>query len=315
MPLDSPTYGQAAIQTNAWDSGSKACSGIITVEGIRKCIWENCTIAHVGSRGLELGIGCQQNQIIDCEFSDLAAGGIRIGLAAIDYKYNDDRLTYDNKIIRCHIYEAGRIFHAAVAIWIGQSHNNLISRNHIHDLFYSGISVGWTWGYSGGKGKNNTIEFNHIHHVGNPSRGEPTFLSDLGGIYILGQQPSTVIRGNLIHDIQALKYGGWGIYLDEGSSQILVEGNLVYRTKSSGFHLHYGKENIIRNNIFAFGKDAQITRSKQEEHLSFTFEQNIIYWSEGKLLEGTWEEWQTKEMDKKLSYRRSAFYCSRKRRF
>ena len=98
--------------------GGKPCSGIIAGEGIRNCNWENCTISHVGSWGLDLGIGCQQNKIIDCEFSDLGAGGIRMGLARLDYKYNDDRLTYGNKIIGCHIYEVGRIFHNAVGIWL-----------------------------------------------------------------------------------------------------------------------------------------------------------------------------------------------------
>ena len=282
LPPDFSAYEQAEIQREG-----KPCSGIILGEGIRNCLWENCTIAHVGSWGLDLGIGCQQNKIIDCEFSDLGAGGIRIGLAAHDYKYDDDRLTYGNEIIGCHIYEVGRIFHHAVGIWIGQSHNNLISRNHIHDLFYSGISVGWTWGYYG-KAKNNIIEFNHIHHIGSRSSGEPELLSDLGGIYTLGQQPGTVIKGNIIHDIQAFNYGGWGVYLDEGSSQILVENNLVYQTRDGGFHQHYGKQNIIRNNIFAFSRLAQVRRTRLEQHLSFTFERNIVYWKQGKLLDGRW---------------------------
>lgn len=53
-------------------------------------------------------------------------------------------------------------------------------------------------------------------------------------------------------------YGGWGIYLDEGSSYILVEKNLVYACGSDAYHLHYGSYNTVRNNIFALSGESQV---------------------------------------------------------
>jgi hypothetical protein len=110
----------------------------------------------------------------------------------------------------------------------------------------------------------------------------------MGGIYTLGKQPGTKILNNRWHDIAGLRYGGWGIYFDEGSSGILAASNVVYRTTHGGFHQHYGETNVVRNNIFAFGRDQQLQRTRNEPHISFSFETNIVYFDSGALLSGDW---------------------------
>jgi len=155
-------------------------------------------------------------------------------------------------------------------------------------FYYTGISIGWTWDYGPSLASNNLVEFNHVHHIGAQSDGDGPTLSDMGGIYTLGKQPGTRIVNNLWHDVAGRSYGGWGIYHDEGSSGILDQSNLVYRTTHGGFHQHYGETNILLNNIFAFARDHQIQRSRPESHPSFTFETNIVYFDSGVLLGGDW---------------------------
>ena len=108
------------------------------------------------------------------------------------------------------------------------------------------------------------------------SQGNPEYS-------IASNSAGTVLRGNHIHDIYSSAYGGWGLYTDEGSSEILMENNICYNCKTGAFHQHYGRDNTIRNNIFAFSSHTpDIIRSRQEEHSSFTIERNIVLTSHGR---------------------------------
>jgi hypothetical protein len=122
--------------------------------------------------------------------------------------------------------------------------------------------------------RDNHIEYNHIHHIGQG------LLSDMGGIYTLGVSPGTVLRYNHIHDVDSNLYGGWGIYHDEGSAYILTEKNLVHDTKFRPFHIHYAKELTVRNNIFAFGRIDEVGLGRMAPHVSVYFHNNIVYWTE-----------------------------------
>jgi hypothetical protein len=262
--------------------------GAVAAEGARNCAFERCTFAHLGSYAVELGRGSQDNRLSHCTFRDLGAGGVRIG--SPDASPNAAEHPRGNLITDCTIADYGRLFMGACGIFIVKSYDNTIRHNEIRDGYYTGISIGWDWGYDPAITKNNVVEHNHVHHIGKLSTGEGPLLSDMGAVYTLGRQPGTVIRNNHFHHIDGRVYGGWGIYFDEGSSEILAERNLVHTTTHGGFHQHYGRDNVVRNNIFAYGRTRQIERSRSEDHRSFTFERNLVVWDEGVGIAGNWDK-------------------------
>lgn len=254
--------------------------GAVRFEGARGCAFKGNAIRHTGAYGVEIGAACKRIDVVSNTLEDLGGGGVKVG--ETDWQQNADLLT-ERCLVQDNVITAGgRLHPASVGVWVGQNPYITVAGNHIRDLYYTGISVGWSWGYQPNGAHHNTIASNRISQIGQG------VLSDMGGIYTLGPQEGTVLRGNRIHDIRSFTYGGWGIYPDEGSTGILVENNCVFRTKSAGFHQHYGKENVIRNNVFAYGSEAQVMRTRAEEHLSLTFERNIVIFEGGPLLGSNW---------------------------
>jgi len=250
---------------------------VISADGARNCVIEGCEIAHIGGYGIWFRRGCKDNRLQRNRLHDLGAGGIRIGMDRMPD--SDAAESSGNLIDNNHIYDGGRVYPAGVGIWVAQASHNRISHNDIHDLFYTGISVGWNWDDSPNRTHHNVIEFNHVHDL---VHGE---LSDAGLIYCLGVSPGSVIRNNVFHDITSYSQPdfSWGIYLDATCGQYTVENNLVYNTRAGGIMFNNGgHEHIIRNNIFGPAQTNQIW--PYFERRPNTFVRNIIFSTQGNLM-------------------------------
>ena len=266
LPPQGHADGQAAITAPT----------TILADGARNIAIEDCEIAHLGGYAIWFHRACRDCRIVRNYIHDTGAGGVRIGEGWESPQPNPasatERITVDNNIIR----SGGRLFPGCVGVWVGHSSYNQVTHNDIADLRYSGISVGWRWGYGDVPSVRNTISFNHIHHLG------WDVLTDMGGIYTLGEARGTVISHNVVHDLETQNGDSLhGLYTDNSSSYILLENNLVYNVPHGyAYQLTSGRANTVRNNIFVTDKGGQLSLAffyEKEEHLAVTLERNIVY--------------------------------------
>ncbi|AWB09201.1 right-handed parallel beta-helix repeat-containing protein (plasmid) [Azospirillum humicireducens] len=158
-----------------------------------------------------------------------------------------------NRIYANTIEHIGQITKGGAGIGAVGSSNTLVSNNDISDAPRYGVSFK-EWD-DGQLNRNNTVEFNRIHHVGQET-------ADGGGIEMLGRSAAkmgSVIRGNEIIDTGGLAtdgkgnwltdHKGWGISLDDLTSGVIVRDNLVKGFAWAGIYVHGGDDNLLENNF------------------------------------------------------------------
>ena len=227
--------------------------------------FENCRVSHVGGTALSLEGNCEHNRVVGNEIFDAGGNGVMVG----EPSTSPEQLAKNNVVANNHIHHCGATYYGCVGIWGGISEGTIIAHNEIHDLPYTGVSIGWMWNTKPTPCKGNVVEYNHIHHV-------MQTLSDGGGIYTLGRQPGTVLRGNLIHDVplNAGRAESNGLFIDEGSSEILIEQNTIYNIERSPIRFHKATTDLVRNNVLVTSSGIPPFRFNATDPDSITFEAN-----------------------------------------
>ncbi len=271
-----PSLGYCGIQACHHDprpdrDGWAVIPAAIKGEWMQGCSFTNCTFQKLGGSGVWLGAGSEGCVISECSFSDISGNGIMIG-EGTDRKVNGDtwyksvpeQAARANTIENCKINTCGQQFYGAVGIWCGLTAETTIRNNTISDLPYTGISIGWVWSPVPTPCRDNIIEGNHIHQIMQK-------LSDGGGIYMLGLQPGSKIMNNRIHDVDlnAGRAESNGMFLDEGTTDVVVSGNLIYHIAKSPLRFHRATTNLVEGNYLFCGEETPPIRynSTKEEDI------------------------------------------------
>ena len=239
-----------------------------------------CEVYNFGAGGIRIWNDSQSNEISNCVIRDISSGGIWVGSMHGHTGSTCEGAVKDNTIYNNYITRVGVDIHDASAITVLYTENTVIDHNEICNTPYTGISLGWGWASNVADcTKNNVISNNYIHNTG-------LVVHDGGSIYTLGSQPGTKIYGNYMHThSDGLNSKDAGIYLDEGSSNIEVYGNVVgdgvywwsnmwtSTITNNYWHDNYysvnntrdnGVNNVYENNTYVEGGDFSQIATAQE---------------------------------------------------
>lgn len=221
----------------------------IAFEHARSCSFSNGSIAHVGGMGMCLLKGTAFDVIEGNEIYDVGAGGIGAGgiRNRSTLKWNAPPAEGDYQgylITNNHIHDCGMTYFGAIGIFLALAQNAVVAHNLIHDTAYSGIVVCGNEDLQLPFARDNTVEYNHIHHV-------MKVTGDGAGIYLTFPQAGwgALVRGNLIHDLGR----GHGVYLDgpsgRGVSNYRIEKNVMYGSDVF-LNAAFKKDNVWVENVF-----------------------------------------------------------------
>ena len=197
---------------------------------------ENCRFAELGCEGISFSGRVEDLVIKNCRFENIGSAAIRAGeprLRAFDREQGNDRVLIENNYVVC----AGRELWASPAIMLSSSRDLTVTRNTVHDIPYTGISLGWCWAKTDlpyGESVNLcnvTVSYNYVYDY---MKG----LADGGAIYILGGNAPredrslyNVMEGNAVvmtkHTGNSVGGALMGIYYDAAATSWHSRGNAV----------------------------------------------------------------------------------------
>jgi len=254
----------------------ESCRGLgVYIEGGSHNSIIGCTVRNVGTIGIMLGQGARQtfphitaddytgvpvsrevgtyhahnyrntawdrnpgvrHLIEHCEIFNTGSGGILLGGGS-----KKDLISGGCVVSDCRIHEFTRRNKAGAAGVIVDGCGNRIVHNEIYDGDLQAIIV---------HGNDHIFEFNKIHHVARNS-------NDASAWY-LGRDPSdqgNVVRWNFFYDVgRPDRKWTMGVYCDDATCGVTIEGNIFYRVASYGtVYSNGGHDIVVRNNMFIEG--------------------------------------------------------------
>lgn len=218
---------KAELENQAWIARPEAA---VTAQFADSIGFSSCTFSHIGATAVDLAYAVSASDISSCVFTDIGGTAIMAGWFGeqgfethIPYKPAIDsdmcnRLTIERNTIT----DAANEDWGCGAVSAGYVRDTNISGNTISHVNYSGICVGWGWTAHESGMRNNRITDNSISDYARQ-------LYDVGGIYVMSNQPGSVISGNTISMPYPAPYAtndrAFCIYFDEATDGYTVSNN------------------------------------------------------------------------------------------
>ncbi len=279
-----PWYGRSGMGLqHDWEAFDQP-TAMVRFQAAERCAVQACRFVAGDGAGIRMDLHARENVVEDCEIEQL--GGCGIVLAG--YGPGTKDVNRGNIIENNHIHHIGLTTWHSPGIFIWQSGDNRIARNHIHHTPYTGIVVSGRIALVHDHDSEcaGTIRWDEVNQVlgadyqagewHDPSRwlqdwrrrepllhgrGNIVELNDIhhvmlvmrdgNGIYVSGAGGGNVIRRNLVHDCPS-QYFSEGIRCDDDQHETLIDGNMVFNlggVKSTGIVLK--GVNTVTNNIVA----------------------------------------------------------------
>jgi hypothetical protein len=170
--VDDIIIDNVAIQHSAWNinrtqqadrqAAAFLTSAALYIANATSIVISDVEISHTGSYGVWIKEGTTNINIINSLVTDTGAGGIRIGQMISPIPTPTSSIN----IISNEISYGGNVFPSGVAVISHRASDVVIADNLIHHHRYTGISVGWQWGYALSETSNVLVQGNYIYNTG-----------------------------------------------------------------------------------------------------------------------------------------------------
>jgi parallel beta-helix repeat protein len=237
--------------------GRKYVGEALHMQGAEHCRIENNLFDAVGGNGIYLEGYNARNVVQGNEISH--AGAIGITLIGSHYENPQEQRRYPiyNEVLDNYIHHSGVYNKYVAGIFLGLSQSNVIGHNRIEYMPHHAINLG-----NSAFGRN-IVEYNEIRHAGLQTCDKGAINSWMEDPYghVEKQAPRSgnVIRYNLVADFESRcllnedpkveSDFGWGLYLDNYTSNSFVYGNIIIRSGIHGLLVNGGQNNLIENNV------------------------------------------------------------------
>ncbi|WP_168123955.1 Ig-like domain-containing protein [Paenibacillus sp. HB172176] len=251
----STSYGLADAQNNHLrypGQDDRLIDAAVTVRKAHHISFESNRFKHIGSTALKLIDGVQDSTVNGNHMYDISGSAINVGepTASNAYIYAppDARLIMRNvDVTNNYIHDIGIEYASAAAVSAGFPVDMEISRNHIFNIPYSAIHIGYGWTSFVSTGQKQVrVQNNYIHDLMGAG------IYDGGAIYTLGHTGASLedmneVSGNYVQN----QLEKWSVlYADNGSNYWKFSNNVIDQTETPS----WGDEPAY----WAFGKEKDL---------------------------------------------------------